>query len=227
VGYSGIFAAKAFFTIDYYNSRADDFITDLLPNVGTPLGRVNPNFGPWEGPEGLPAPAEALIRSLAPPILSNNFDGSNILAAVSYTNFGEVDTQGIDVGLNYYPIEDWTLSFAYSWFDWEAKDAPTGFEFLLLPNTPEHKVSFGLNYAQPLFDFGFNVRWVDEFLWAVGPFRGVVESYTTVDLSANWNINERVTVGANIANLFNNEHWEAFGGDLLARRALVNVRFAF
>ena len=227
VGYSGIFAGKAFFTIDYYNSRADDFITDLLPNVGTPLGRVNPNFGAWEGPEGLPAPAEALIRSLAPAILSNNFDGSNILAAVSYTNFGEVDTQGIDLGLNYYFLQDWTLSFNYSWFDWEAKDAPAGFEFLLLPNTPENKLSFGLNFARPRYDAGFSIRWVDTFLWAVGPFRGEVPSYTTADLTANYSINDHWTLGANISNLFNSEHWEAFGGDLLARRALVNVRFGF
>jgi len=227
VGYSGILAGKAFFTIDYYNSRNDDFITDLLPNVGTPLGRVNPNFGPWEGPEGLPDAAEALIRSLAPPILSNNFDGSNILAAVSYTNFGEVDTQGIDLGLNYYFLQDWTVAFNYSWFDWEAKDVPTGFEFLLLPNTPKNKVSFGLNYAQARYDAGISVRWVDEFRWAVGPFRGLVEAYTTADLTANWNINEQWTLGVNVANLFNNEHWEAFGGDLLARRALANVRFAF
>ena len=109
VGYTGIFGGRAFVTLDYYNSNSDKFITDLLPNIGTPLGRINSDFGPWEGPEGLPAPVEAAIRQ-AVPLLSNNFDGSNILAAVSYTNFGEVDTQGIDFGLNYYFIDDWTFS---------------------------------------------------------------------------------------------------------------------
>jgi hypothetical protein len=28
-----------------------------------------------------------------------------------------------------------------------------------------------------------------------------------------------------MSNLLNNEHWEAFGGDLLGRRALVHVLF--
>jgi iron complex outermembrane receptor protein len=222
VGYSGILGGRAFITFDYYNSGADQFITDLLPQLGTPLGRINPNFGPWESPEGLPAPVEAAIRA-AVPALSNNFDGSNIIAAVSYTNFGEVDTQGIDFGLNYYFVDDWTFSFAYSWFDFEIIDAPPGFAFLLVPNTPEHKFSTGLSYAHGPFDAGFSLRWVDDFRWGVGPFQGDVLSYTTVDLVANYAINERWTVGANISNLLNNEHWQAFGGDILGRRALVHV----
>ena len=38
------------------------------------------------------------IRTFVP-LLSNHYDGSNILAAASYTNFGEVNTQGIDLGV--------------------------------------------------------------------------------------------------------------------------------
>jgi len=220
VGYSGILSGRAFVTFDYYKSRSDQFITDLLPNVGTPLGRLNPDFGPWEAPEGLPDPIAAAIRARVP-LLSNNFDGSNIIAAVSYTNFGKVDTQGVELGLNYYFVDDWTFSFAYSWFDFEIQDAPPGFEFLLLPNSPDKKFSLGLSYAHGPFDAGFNLRWVNDFRWGVGPFQGDVLSYTTVDLTGNYAINDRFTVGANVSNLFNNEHWEAFGGDLLGRRALV------
>jgi iron complex outermembrane receptor protein len=226
LGYSGILGGRAFLTLDYYNAGSDQFITDLLPNIGTPLGRLNEDFGPWEGPEGLPAPIVAAIRQRVP-LLSNNFDGSNIIAAVSYTNFGEVDTQGIDFGLNYYFIDDWNISFAYSWFDFEIVDAEPGFEFLLLPNTPEHKFSTGLTYAHGPFDAGFSLRWVDEFMWGVGPFRGMVESYTTVDLTANYSISDMWNVGVNVSNLFNSKHWEAFGGDLLGRRALAYVLFGW
>ncbi len=223
IGYSGILASKAYFTMDYYNSKSDNFITDLLPNLGTSLGRINPEFGAWQGPEGLPAPVEAAIRAVAPPILSNNFDGSNILAAVSYTNFGEVDTQGIDIGLNYYFTDDWTFSFSYSWFDFSIKDILADLEPLLLPNSPEHKFSSGLAYSRDRFNTSFSVRWVDEFLWAVGPFRGPVESYTTVDLTANYDLTESWTAGLSLANLFNSKHYEAFGGDLLGIRALFNI----
>ena len=71
------------------------------------------------------------------------------------------------------------------------------------------------------------MRWSDGFDWAVGPFVGPVKSYTTVDLTANYSINDRVGVGFNIANLLDDEHYESFGGDILSRRALGNVVFSW
>ena len=105
----GILGARRFVTLDYYNGVAENFITDLLPQLGTPLGRINPNFGPWQPPPGLPPLIATIIRTQVPP-LSNNFDGSNVLVAASFTNFGGVDTQGIDTALNYYVTDAWTLS---------------------------------------------------------------------------------------------------------------------
>ena len=227
IGYSGILQKKAFLTIDYYNSDANNFITDLLPQIGSfPLRRTNPNFGRWQGPEGLPPPVEALIRAAAPPQLSNNLDGSNILAQLSYTNFGQVDTQGIDIGLNYYFFDPWKLAFSYSWFDFQPQEnVPPGFDPLLAPNSPENTFQLGLAYLAERWGVDFAVRWVDDFRWSVGIFQGDVMSYTTVDLSANFSIVENWTIGANISNLFNNKHYESFGGDLIRRRALAYVAF--
>jgi iron complex outermembrane receptor protein len=224
LGYSGVIQNRAFVTVDYYNSVAENFITDLLPQLGTPLGRINPNFGPWEAPAGLPAAIAGAIRAQVP-LLSNNFDGSNILAAASYRNFGAVDTQGIDFGLNYYFIDDWSFSFSYSWFDFEIQDELPGFASLLLPNSPENKLSSGVSYRREPFDTAFTVRWVDDFRWGVGPFQGDVESYSTVDLVANYALTKNWKVGLNVANLLNDKHWEAFGGDILRRRALVSLTF--
>ncbi|HEX6850854.1 MAG TPA: TonB-dependent receptor, partial [Candidatus Polarisedimenticolaceae bacterium] len=38
LGYSGLLASKVLVTVDYYRSKNDDFITDLVPQVGTVLG---------------------------------------------------------------------------------------------------------------------------------------------------------------------------------------------
>ena len=225
IGYKGILAGRAFLTLDYYNSDASNPVTDLLPQLGTALGRVNPSFGPWEAPAGLPAPVAAAIRAAAPPILSNNVDGSNILAAASYTNFGQVNTQGVDVGLNYYFPGGWRSAFAYSWFDFAIEDELPGFDTLLLPNSPENMFSLGLGYGRDRLDAGFSLRWVDDFRWGVGPFQGDVESYTTVDVTANYDLTRQVTVGLNIANLFDDNHWESFGGDILRRRALASLKY--
>jgi outer membrane receptor protein involved in Fe transport len=229
IGYAGIVAQKAYLTLDYYNARNDQFITDLIPQLDALGNRTNPDFSAYQPPSNHPAPQVLLgvLRANLPPplfaILSNNFDASPIFVARSYTNFGEVNTQGIDFGLNYYFVDDWTLSFAYSWFDFEIQDQDSPIANQLLPNTPENKIAAGLSYAVPKWDFAFDLRWVDDFRWAVGPFQGDVEAYTTADLRGNYYITERIGVGVNVANLFNNEHWESFGGDLLGSRALANV----
>ena len=140
-GYTGLIAGRALMTADYYRSRASNFITDLLPQVSARLGRINPNFGPWQAPAGLPPAVADQVRAAAPAILSNNIDGSNILAAVSYTNFGRVDTQGIDLGFNYALPAGWRGSFAYSWFDFTVHNPEPGFEAMVLPNSPEHTVA--------------------------------------------------------------------------------------
>jgi iron complex outermembrane receptor protein len=229
IGYSGILAKKAYVTLDYYNARNDEFITDLVPQLDSRGNRTNPDFAAYQPPANHPAP-QALVGALRanlPPslfaILSNNFDGTPVFVARSYTNFGEVNTQGIDFGLNYYFVDDWTFSFAYSWFDFEIQDPDSPIANQLLPNTPENKIAAGVSYAVPKWDFAFDLRWVDDFRWAVGPFQGDVEAYTTADLRGNYYFTERIGVGVNVANVFDNEHWESFGGDLLGSRALVNV----
>jgi iron complex outermembrane receptor protein len=224
LGYSGILGTKAFLTVDYYNSENENFITDLLPQLGTSLGRINPNFGPWQPQTPLPDAIVQTIRNLVP-TLSNNLDGSNIIAAVSYTNFGQVDTQGVDLGLNVYFTPEWRFDFSYSWFDFDIKSQDARLQNILLPNSPENKFNAGIGYVGERWDGSVSYRWVDDFLWFVGPFQGEVKSYSTVDLVANYALNDNWSIGVNIANALDDEHWESFGGDLLGRRALGNVTF--
>ena len=106
------------------------------------------------------------------------------------------------------------------------EDAP-GLENVLQPNAPEHKLSAGLWYAGERMDASVSARWFDEFRWTTGYYRGDVESYTTVDLAGNYSLNERWKVGINVANLLDDEHWEAFGGSLLGRRALAHVTYSW
>ena len=101
-------------------------------------------------------------------ILTNNFDGDPILAAVSYTNFGDVDTEGIDLGLNYYVDDKWTINLSLSSFDFTVNNPVPGFENILQPNTPESKGSFGISYVAPRWDFSASTRWVI----LVRPWRG-------------------------------------------------------
>ncbi len=145
VGYAGILADKVYLTLDYYYAWNDQFITDLIPQLDARGNRTNPDFGAYQPPSNHPAPQAlvgALRANLPPPlfaILSNNFDGVPVFVARSYANFGEVNTQGIDFGLNYYFLPDWTFSFTYSWFDFKIQDPTSPIANQLLPNTPENK----------------------------------------------------------------------------------------
>ena len=224
VGYKGVIGGRAFVTLDYYRSRSSDFVTSLLPQLGTPLGRLNPNFGPWQAPVGLPAVFADQIRALAP-LLSNGPDGSNILAAASFANYGEIDSQGVDVGLSYSFPTGFRPAVTYSWFDFDARDVPPGGDDLLLGNSPTHALTVGLAYERDRVGASIDLRWVDEFRWSDGFYLGTVESYTVVDASAIYPLTDQVSVGLDITNLLDDRHWESFGATVLRRRALVSLGY--
>ncbi len=232
LGYTGILADRIFLTADYYRSENDNFITDLLPQLGTSLGRVNPAFGPLQLPDGLSAERREQIlfilqRILGPTfaLMSNNVDGVPILALASYSNFGSVDTQGVDLGVDWSIDGRWSLALAYSWFDFEIQDSRPGLDRLLLPNSPENSASANLSFVGSRFDASLGYRWSDSFRWSVGPFQGEVPDYGVVDLIGNFELDEHWSLGLNVSNLLDDEHWESFGGDVLGRRALGSVTF--
>jgi len=43
----------------------------------------------------------------------------------------------------------------------------------------------------------------------------------------NWRVTDAITLGVNVSNLTDEEHWQAFGGDVLGRRALGSVEFSW
>jgi outer membrane receptor protein involved in Fe transport len=254
LGYKGILGNKAFLGIDLYDSKNQNFVVGGMFQLGPDLQTTNPNFGDWVGPSeaettpidpadcpvgGFPAGsmvadcvrAGALEMLLIPGVgggqLTNLADESIVLL-MSSTTFGEVGTRGVDLGFGYFFDDDWRLTFNYSWFDFDiVRDAP-GLRDLLLPNAPEHKLSLGLSYARERWDAYLRGRWVDGFRWFnSATFNGDVEAFTTVDLSGNYALNRHWKVGVNIANLFDDEHWEAFGADLLRRRALIHLTYAW
>lgn len=222
VGYSGIFGGKLFVTVDVYKSSMSDFVTDLLPGVNT---AYTPYTVPTNIPT-IPAPVQAAITGFLRAALGTNYAGLTTVGGrpalvFSYTNAGEVDTQGAEIAFNYYVTNNWLVDFNYSFFDFEVQSAQLGDR--LLPNAPENKFNLGVGYRSPKFDAKVTYRWVEEFDWAAGIFVGTVPQYEVVNLSGNYKVNERFGLGVDISNLIDDEHYEAFGGDLLARRALAFV----
>ena len=277
LGYSGVLGSKVFLTVDYYRAKNDNFITDLVPQVGTILGDVNgcvpePNlpsntpeedlrrrcpinsdYAPWlstdEAETTLVGPgltvAQAVRNSIQQSVgagtqpdgqggtvslglgfrMAQDLNGNPVIVGRTYANVGLVNTQGVDFGLQYFITPEWRVQASYSWFDFEIVDVGDlqDLRDILLPNTPEHKASLGVSVNRKRWSVSASGRWVQGFRWSAGIFAGDVPSYTTVDLGASFRVTNLVQLGINVANATDNVDRQAFGGDLIARRALVNM----
>jgi iron complex outermembrane receptor protein len=92
----------------------------------------------------------------------------------TYVNFGEVNTYGFDLGLNYYFTPEISGNFNYSYFDYSVdednlendfnKDGVVNFLDILV-NAPKHKMGAGLNYSSNKSKFFGSIygRWVQEY----------------------------------------------------------------
>ena len=228
VGYSGIFNNKTFVTIDYYNTQIENFITDLITAFNPALGgRINPAFGPYQAPAGIPEPFASLLEGtlagIAPLFSNNPLNGNAILGAVSYTNFGEVDTQGLEIGINHYINNQWSIDASYTWFDFDVGNQLAGDP--LLPNTAENRFGLGVTYRGEKLGGSLKYRHSESFPWNAGVFSGEVPAFDVVDLVASYQVTDAIELGVNVTNLFDDKHFEIFGGDILERRALGHIAY--
>lgn len=90
----------------------------------------------------------------------------------SYVNFGEFDTYGFDIGLNYYINDRWSVNANYSYFDYEIDENNLQNDFNgdgvvnkldILVNAPTHKANGGLSYSGTKFFGTAYLRWVQAY----------------------------------------------------------------
>lgn len=234
LGYTGILNRRAYLTLDLYRNEYDNFITDLITRFQAELGgNINPLFPAYQAPAGLPEPLRqtllATLRGALGPqfaLLTNDpLSGAPLLVPVSYVNFGAAEAQGAELGLNYYITDEWVFDLSYAYFDFDVDQQLA--EDPVLPNTAENKYSLGISYIGDRFDVSLKVRGVDSFAWNAGVFRGQVPSYEVANLTANYRFGDDWGIGIDISNLFDDEHFESFGGDLLERRALARITYSW
>ncbi|HET9370168.1 MAG TPA: TonB-dependent receptor [Vicinamibacterales bacterium] len=215
VGYAATYS-RGRVSIDVYRNRMRDFISDLLFGV-------NPAYPPYQAPAALPPASreivEATLNGLVPG-LTNAANGAAEIV-LSNNNVGEVRSRGVELGLAGRPHPSLTVEGTYTWFDFTPVDPVPGLE--PKANTPTHRGSIGVTYTHPRLTASFRHRWVGAFRWASGVFDGPVPSYQVSDLNLAVPVTRQLDAGANIANLFDQDHYEMFGGDLLGRRALVHL----
>jgi outer membrane receptor protein involved in Fe transport len=229
IGYAGAVKGQLLVAVNYYFNRISDLITPLIAQVGTELGRINPGFQPYAPPASLSAAQQALVlatvRASLPPslfaLMSNDLDGSPIFAVASYTNLAGANLQGAEASVQYFASNRVSADAGYSTLHFTPRARLI--DPLVTANAPAHKLTAGVTYAGAKLTAALRYRWSADFFWNGGIYRGPVPAATVVDLTGRYRLRERTTLQLNVANLFDNEHYELFGGDILRRRALVSL----
>jgi outer membrane receptor protein involved in Fe transport len=232
LGYTAILGANTYLTVDYYDSQIENLISDFIPFFHPSRGRLASPFLPYSPPADLAPPLAAVLMAslqanLPPqfqPLLSNGVFGEPVFTALSVVNFAHVDTEGVEVSLNRRLGDRWALDLGYAWFDFNIRDRLP--DDPALPNSSENRLNASVTYVGDRFDTALRFRHVEGFEWSSGLYRGPVPSYQVVDLTAN-KVLGRYRVGLDVSNLFDEEHYEFFGADLIGRRALVHLGYAW
>jgi iron complex outermembrane receptor protein len=222
IGWKGALGSRVFVTVDAYQNNIKDFVTDLLQGV-------NPEFGFWTAPAAVPAQAraqlEGAVRAQVPGLHSLANNATAIV--VSYTNEGDVDQTGVDVGLGYQLTDEVRLDGTFSWFDFTVNSQRAGDQ--LLPNTPDQKGTFTVSYAglRNGLDATVSLRAVAGYDWAAGVFVGAVPSSETVNLSAGYRVSQNLRVFAVGTNILDQQRYHLFGGSVIGRRVLAGITTIF
>ncbi len=148
-------------------------------------------------------------------------------------SINQVTTQGFSLGLNYYFVNNLSLSGNYSWnkLNKEFSDDP------IIPafNTPEHKFNIGLSgrnlsgFSKNPWGFNINYKWIDTFIFEGSPqFTGRIPSYSLLDVQVNHNFKKiHTTLKVGASNILNNKSFQTYGGPRIGRLAYVSLLYDF
>jgi iron complex outermembrane receptor protein len=176
VGYKGQLSDKLFIDTNAYYNQSDNFISPLR-NIADP---ANGNF----------------VTLVGDKPIGEVVEGSTGATVLTYSNFGNVDTYGVDVGLNYYFNNNLRGAFNYSYFGRTldkndlSNDGNLDGQVLeneLPINTPNNKFSLGFHYNKGKFYGAIYGRYVEKYDF----FSGINVAAETQDLNGD-GINEIV-----------------------------------
>ena len=228
-GYKGQIGWRAFITLDAYAARIENFTTSMLPGV-------NPLYPRWTAPPEVPAADRATVESAVRNALAprgsavqnglTRLPDATTAVVLSFANVGTVDEWGVEFGSSISLSRVLTTSASYAWYNSAIRDNVAG--NVLSPNTPRNKGVISLTYAgRQGVDVGVDARIVSGYHWTMGLWDGDIPASQMVNLSAGYRINPHLRVFANATNLFDQQHFEVYGGSVIGRRVLAALTSTF
>ncbi|MDX5481155.1 MAG: TonB-dependent receptor [Hymenobacteraceae bacterium] len=236
VGYKGTPTEKLFVDISSWYSKSENFIS--------PLTGITPILG-----------KEKVIKKGDKDVSETAANALNYY--LTYLNYGNVNSWGTDLGLNYYLNDFFSVGAKYSYFNSDITDTDNldndanGDGTVSVSesslNAARHRFNFNFS-ARDLFDKKFfgsvNVRILPEYDFysgvqvaaqenqgkRVAPYNfnyGPLGGFTSVDVSAGYKFTNWLTLGANVSNLFDAEQREYVGSPVIGRLYSAELRFDF
>jgi outer membrane receptor protein involved in Fe transport len=204
VGYKGLLGSLLA-DVSYYRSVYNDFI-------GT-----RRFFGRETGEAPNP------VELVAPPASNDpGFANRTRLLQVWLNADQSVTSQGFQASLEYRLARAFVPTVNYAWSDIEdVEDLIVGF------NTPEHKANVGVSgQLTNELAYSANVRWVDDYFYAMPFAEGMIESHTTVDAQVSYAFPQfGVKVLAGGTNLTDSDNLSAYGAAAMGRIIYLGVRY--
>lgn len=170
----------------------------------------------FEGRVGVDVAAYEIVNKdfaqrLAPP--NNSF----------FTNAGEVTGSGVEINATYND-DNWTLLFGYT--NQDVRNTTNG-QGARLNGTPKNIAQAFGKYTFPDgmlggLEIGGGLIYRDESTFNNGT--GLLDGYTTVDLIANYRVNQRLRLGLTIRNLLDEEYFFGAAGLLVRPGDPLNVK---
>lgn len=225
-GYNGNYNNRLFLNVDVYFNILTDFVTNFLPGV-------NKNFKSWSAnlPDSLAAWNNLATSMVYSELNSRDRQRLSYLNGlpsfiVSNSNIGNVNQYGIDLTVSYYLSRNLFLTGNYSRYEYNIVKNPGDPD--ILPNTTPNKFNLSATYQIPQkFDATLSFQYSDNFDWLAGAYTGVVPAYKLVNFNAGYYILKNLQVGAYVFNLFNDMHYEMFGGTYMPRNFYLKTTFNF
>ncbi|MFH1572028.1 MAG: TonB-dependent receptor [Gemmatimonadota bacterium] len=149
---------------------------------------------------------------------------------LTYRNFGDVTHYGLDLSAGYYPNDIWSITANYSFASKDLFRNVGGIADVAL-NAPKHKAKLGATYRVPRWDtrVGARVRYNGSFPMKSGVYEGPVDSYTTLDLNAVYDLpfHPGLSLLVNVDNVLNKEYRGFLGAPEIGRLAYVQLGVVF
>jgi hypothetical protein len=209
--------------VSAFRHRSDDLPGELRPGV-------HPEFLSYRVPEGVPADTAELFLATLPlflpaPLLAaltNAEDGSPLLA-YSYRSEGGARLRGADLRLGVPLPLGCRAALAYRLRDFEPLRAGAA----LLANLPDHAFSGALGCERRRWAASAAYRWQAEHEWSSGIFRGTVPELRLLDLGTRFRARRGAWVSLEVRNALDVARHQAFGGDLVGRRAAARITLSW